>query len=230
MLYWVLRYAIVGPLVALLFRPRISGRRHVPRHGPVIIAANHLSFLDSVFLPVSLRRRITFPAKVEYFQMRGAVGVAARLFFRGTGQIPIDRSSGRAAKVALDLGAEILRGGGVFGIYPEGTRSPDGRLHRGKTGVARLALSSGAPVVPVALMNLDEIQPRGRALPRLRRVHIVYGEPLDFSRYADLPRDRHVIRAVTDEIMYEIMKLSGREYVDVYAQRAKSGSALSEAA
>ncbi len=230
MLYWLLRYVIVGPVVKLVFRPEVSGAHLVPVRGPVIIAANHLSFLDSVFLPVAMRRRMTFPAKVEYFRMRGPLGVAARLFFRGTGQIPIDRSSGRAAMAALDMGTEILRGGGVFGIYPEGTRSPDGRLHRGKTGVGRLALMSGAPVVPVALMNLDEIQPRGRFLPRIGRVRIRFGEPLDFSRYAHLARDRHVVRAVTDEIMYEIMQLSGREYVDVYAQRVKSTDVLSEAA
>jgi 1-acyl-sn-glycerol-3-phosphate acyltransferase len=141
-----------------------------------------------------------------------------KMFFVGTGQVPIDRSGGRAARVALEVGLNILRQGGIFGIYPEGTRSPDGRLYRGKTGVARLALESGAPVVPVAMLNMDEIQPIGKIIPKLKRVRIRFGEPLDFSRYAGMAGDRFVERAVTDEIMYELMELSGREYVDMYAQ------------
>lgn len=222
MLYWLLKYVVLGPVLRALFRPVVSGAAHVPSSGPVIVAANHLSFVDSIFLPIVVPRRMTFPAKIEYFRGHGIRGLLARLFFKGTGQIPIDRAGGRAALASLNLGAAVLRGGGVFGIYPEGTRSPDGRLHRGKTGVARLALTTGAPVVPVALLNLDEIQPPGRRVPRIRRVRIRFGEPLDFSRYAGMATDRHVIRAATDEIMYEIMRLSGREYVDKYAQRAKS--------
>jgi 1-acyl-sn-glycerol-3-phosphate acyltransferase len=230
MFYWLLKYVIVGPIVHLLWRPTVSGADNMPATGPVIVAANHLTFVDSIFLPLVVPRHVTFPAKIEYFRGRGLRGLAARLFFTGAGQIPIDRAGGRAALASLERGAAVLRAGGVFGIYPEGTRSPDGRLHRGKVGVARLALSTGAPVVPVALMNLDEIQPRGRRLPRIRRVHIRFGEPLDFSRYAGLARDKHVVRAVTDEIMYEIMRLSGREYVDVYAQRHASAAPLKRAA
>ncbi|HET6214090.1 MAG TPA: lysophospholipid acyltransferase family protein [Micromonosporaceae bacterium] len=230
MLYWLLKYVLVGPAMRVLFRPQVSGAGHVPASGPVILAANHLSFMDSIVLPLAVRRRVTFPAKIEYFRGRGLRGVIVRLFFAGTGQVPLDRSGGRSALASLDSGADILRAGGVFGIYPEGTRSPDGRLHRGKVGVARLALTTGASVVPVALLNLDEIQPPGHRLPRIRRVRICFGEPLDFSRYAGLQRDRHIARAVTDEIMYEIMRLSGREYVDVYAQRVKSPAALRTAA
>ena len=148
MLYWLLKYVLVGPPVRVLFRPSVSGGSHVPESGPVIIAANHLSFVDSIFLPLAVRRRMTFPAKIEYFRGRGLRGLVARLFFTGIGQIPMDRAGGRAALASLDLGAAVLRGGGVFGIYPEGTRSPDGRLHRGRTGVARLALETGAPVYP----------------------------------------------------------------------------------
>jgi len=173
---------------------------------------------------------MTFTAKVEYFRGRGLRGLLARLFFAGTGQIPLDRAGGRTALASLDQGADVLRAGGVLGFYPEGTRSPDGRLHRGRPGVARLALSTGARVVPVALLNLDEIQPPGRRLPRIRRARIRFGEPLDFSRYAGLSGDRHVTRAVTDEIMYEIMRLSGREYVDVYAHRVKPPAAVGRAA
>jgi 1-acyl-sn-glycerol-3-phosphate acyltransferase len=224
MFYWLLKYVLVGPIVWVLFRPEVTGAGNVPASGPVIVAANHLSFVDSIFLPIVVRRRMTFSAKIEYFRGRGLRGLLARLFFAGTGQIPMDRAGGRGALASLDQGAAVLRAGRVLGFYPEGTRSPDGRLHRAKPGIAHLALSTGAPVVPVALLNLDEIQPPGRRLPRIRRVRIRFGEPLDFSRYAGLSRDRHVIRAVADEVMYELMRLSGREYVDVYAQRIKSSA------
>jgi 1-acyl-sn-glycerol-3-phosphate acyltransferase len=221
-LYWLLKYVILGPWLRLVFRPRVEGVEHVPDEGPVIIASNHLSFADSVFMPLMVRRKVTFPAKSEYFTGKGIKGWLVKMFFVGTGQVPIDRSGGRAARAALEVGLRILREGGIFGIYPEGTRSPDGRLYRGKTGVARLALESGAPVVPVAMLNMDEIQPLGKRVPRLKRVHIRFGAPLDFSRYAGMAGDRFVERAVTDEIMYELMVLSGREYVDVYAQKVKS--------
>ena len=222
MLYWLLKYVILGPWLKLVFRPRVEGFEHVPSEGPVIIASNHLSFADSVFMPLSVKRKVTFPAKSEYFTGKGIKGWLVKMFFVGTGQVPIDRSGGRAARVALEIGLQILREGAIFGIYPEGTRSPDGRLYRGKTGVARLALESGAPVVPVAMLNMDEIQPVGKRMPKLKRVHIRFGAPLDFSRYAGMAGDRFVERAVTDEIMYELMVLSGREYVDTYAQKVKA--------
>ncbi|MGN9775590.1 lysophospholipid acyltransferase family protein [Micromonospora sp. H33] len=222
MLYWLLKYVILGPLLKLIFRPRVEGLHHVPATGPVILASNHLSFSDSIFTPLIVPRKVTFVAKAEYFTGKGIKGWLTKMFFVGTGTIPVDRSGGRAARAALETQLKVLRAGGVAGIYPEGTRSPDGRLYRGKTGVARLALESGAPVVPVVMLNLDEIQPPGKIIPKVQRVRIRFGPPLDFSRYAGLAGDRFVERAVTDEIMYELMELSGREYVDMYAQKAKS--------
>jgi 1-acyl-sn-glycerol-3-phosphate acyltransferase len=221
-LYWLLKYVILGPVLRLLFRPEVAGGDHVPEHGAAILASNHLSFSDSIFMPLMVRRRVTFVAKAEYFTGHGLKGFLIKAFFVGTGTIPVDRSGGRAAQAAIETGLRILDQGKLFGIYPEGTRSPDGRLHRGKTGVARLALESGARVIPVAMLNADEIQPPGRILPRIKRVKIRFGRPLDFSRYAGMAGDRFIERAVTDEIMYELMTLSGREYVDVYAQKVKN--------
>jgi 1-acyl-sn-glycerol-3-phosphate acyltransferase len=229
-LYWVLKYFLLGPWLRLIFRPLVEGGEHIPDEGPAIIASNHLSFSDSIFMPLMVKRKVTFVAKAEYFTGKGLKGFLVRMFFVGTGTIPVDRSGGRAAQAALDTGMRVLREGNLFGIYPEGTRSPDGRLYRGKTGVARLALESGAPVIPVAMLNADEIQPPGKVLPRIRRVRIRFGRPLDFSRYSGMAGDRFVERAVTDEIMYELMELSGREYVDIYAQKVKNQLAKSNGA
>ncbi|MEH1030448.1 lysophospholipid acyltransferase family protein [Micromonospora profundi] len=221
MFYWLLKYVLLGPLLKLIFRPQVEGLDNVPATGPVILASNHLSFSDSIFTPLITRRKVTFVAKAEYFTGKGIKGWLTRMFFVGTGTIPVDRSGGQAARAALDTQLQVLRAGGVAGIYPEGTRSPDGRLYRGKTGVARLALESGAVVVPVAMLNADQIQPPGKLIPRIARVRIRFGAPLDFSRYQGMAGDRFVERAVTDEIMYELMELSGREYVDIYAQKLK---------
>ncbi|MFU8872488.1 lysophospholipid acyltransferase family protein [Micromonospora sp. SL4-19] len=221
MLYWLLKYIILGPPLRLIFRPQVEGLENVPEAGPVILASNHLSFSDSIFTPLIVKRKVTFIAKAEYFTGKGIKGWLTKMFFVGSGTIPVDRSGGRAARAALDTQLKVLRAGGIAGIYPEGTRSPDGRLYRGKTGVARLALESGAPVVPMAMLNADEIQPPGQVIPHVKRVRIRFGAPLDFSRYAGMAGDRFVERAVTDEIMYELMELSGREYVDMYAQQAK---------
>jgi 1-acyl-sn-glycerol-3-phosphate acyltransferase len=220
-LYWLLKYLVLGPWLKLIFKPDVTGLDHVPRNGPAIIASNHLSFSDSIFMPLVVRRRVTFVAKAEYFTGTGLTGFLIRMFFKGTGTIPVDRSGGQAAQAALDTGRRILSEGHLFGIYPEGTRSPDGRLYRGKTGVARLALETGAPVIPVAMLNTDEIQPTGTIVPTVKRVRMVFGAPLDFSRYAGRAGDRFVERAITDEIMYELMVLVGREYVDIYAQKVK---------
>jgi len=230
LLYYLLKYVLLGPWLRLIFRPKVEGRENVPDEGPAIIASNHLSFSDSIFMPLMVKRRVTFVAKAEYFTGKGIKGFLSRMFFVGTGTIPVDRSGGRAAQAAIDTGLRVLREGKLFGIYPEGTRSPDGRLYRGKTGVARLALESGAPVIPVVMLNSDEIQPLGRLLPRIKQVRIRFGPPLDFSRYAGLAGDRFVERAVTDEIMYELMELSGREYVDVYAQKVKAQQAKAQQA
>jgi 1-acyl-sn-glycerol-3-phosphate acyltransferase len=228
-LYWLLKYVLLGPWLLLIYRPVVEGRHHLPAAGPAIIASNHLAFTDSIFMPLVVRRRkVTFVAKAEYFTGRGIKGWLVKMFFIGTGMIPVDRTGGRAAQAALHTQLRVLREGQLAGIYPEGTRSPDGRLYRGKTGVARLALESGAPVIPVAMLNADELQPPGKILPRWRRVRIRFGPPMDFSRYAGMAGDRFVERAVTDEIMYQLMELSGREYVDVYAQKVKAAQQKAE--
>jgi 1-acyl-sn-glycerol-3-phosphate acyltransferase len=222
MFYWLLKFVVLGPLLKVLFRPDVDGLANVPRSGPVILACNHLSFSDSIFTPLIVPRKVTFVAKAEYFTGTGIKGWLMRQFFLGTGTIPVDRSGGKAAQAALDTLLRVLKSGNVAGIYPEGTRSPDGRLYRGKTGVARLALESGALVVPVALLNTDEIQPTGTMIPTITRVKIRFGTPLDFSRYAASRGDRFVERAITDEIMYELMTMTGRPYVDVYAAKLKT--------
>jgi 1-acyl-sn-glycerol-3-phosphate acyltransferase len=220
--YWVVK-AMLWPLLRI-FRPWAEGTENVPREGPAIIASNHLSFSDHFFAPLPLPRKVVFLAKSEYFTGRGLKGLFSKAFFRGMGQIPVDRSGGEASERALRTGLRVLAHGELLGIYPEGTRTPDGRLYRGKTGVARLALEARAPVVPCAMIGGFDFQPPGTIMPRLRiRPGVRFGEPLDFSRYYGLETDRIVLRAMTDEIMYEIMKLSGQEYVDQYAQRAKLG-------
>ena len=222
MVYHFLKYVVLGPILKLLFRPWVEGEENLPFEGPAILASNHLSFSDSFFLPLMVPRRVTFLAKAEYFTGRGLKGWFSRLFFTSIGQVPIDRSGGRASEGALKKGLEILNKGDLLGLYPEGTRSPDGRLYRGKTGIARMALEAGVPVIPVAMINTFDIQPPGKLIPRIMRVGIRIGEPLDFSRYEGMAGDRFVLRSVTDEIMYELMQLSGQEYVDTYATKAKA--------
>jgi 1-acyl-sn-glycerol-3-phosphate acyltransferase len=219
--YQFLKYIVLGPILKLLFRPYVEGVENIPETGGAILASNHLSFSDSIFLPLMLKRRLTFLAKAEYFTGRGVKGRLTAGFFKGVGQVPIDRSGGRASEAALRKGLEILGEGELLGLYPEGTRSPDGRLYRGKTGIARMALEAGVPVIPVAMINTFDIQPPGKVIPRIMRVGIRIGEPLDFSRYEGMESDRFVLRSITDEIMYELMQLSGQEYVDTYATKAK---------
>jgi 1-acyl-sn-glycerol-3-phosphate acyltransferase len=216
--YWFLKFVALGPLVHAVFRPRVEGTENVPATGSAILASNHLSAADWIFMPLSLKRRVTFLAKAEYFTGTGVKGRAQRAFFSGAGQVPIDRSSASAAENAIQTGLRILREGKLLGIYPEGTRSPDGRLFRGKTGVARMALETGASVVPVAMIYSKKKLPFGK---KITRVQVRFGKPLDFSRYEGLSGDRFVERSITDEIMYEIMTLSGQEYVDVYGATVK---------
>jgi 1-acyl-sn-glycerol-3-phosphate acyltransferase len=224
--YWLVK-AILKPLLTVVFRPWADGIENVPREGPAIIASNHLSFSDHFFAPLPLPRKVVFLAKSEYFTGRGLKGLVSKAFFSGVGQIPVDRSGGEASERAIRTGLRVLTQGELLGIYPEGTRTPDGRLYRGKTGVARLALEGRAPVVPCAMIGGFEFQPPGKIRPRLRiRPGVRFGKPLDFSRYYGMDNDRVVLRAVTDEIMYAIMKLSGQEYVDQYAQRTKHGMSL----
>jgi len=219
--YWLLKRIILGPVLHAVFRPWVRGEEHVPETGGAILASNHLSFSDSIFLPLVLRRRVTFLAKSDYFTGRGLKGRLTAAFVRGAGQLPVDRSGGQASEAALRTGLRVLRRGDLLGIYPEGTRSPDGRLYRGKTGVARLALEAGVPVLPVAMIGTDKVQPIGRKMPRIGRVGVVIGKPLDFARYDGMQDDRFVLRSITDEIMYELMELSGQEYTDVYAATMK---------
>ncbi len=216
--YWFLKFVAVGPVAKLVFRPRAEGTHNVPASGAAILAGNHLSAADWIFMPLSLKRRVTFLAKQEYFTGKGLKGWAQRVFFAGSGQVPIDRTSASAAEDAIQTGLRILGEGKLLGIYPEGTRSPDGRLYRGKIGVARMALETGVPVVPVAMCYSTRKLPFGK---KLMRVTVRFGEPLDFTRYAGMSGDRFVERSITDEIMYEIMTLSGQEYVDVYGATVK---------
>ncbi len=220
MLYWIGK-AILWPLLATIFRPTVTGLEHIPPIGPAILVSNHLSVSDSFFLPVVVPRRVSFLAKSEYFTGRGVRGRLKAGFFRGVGQVPVDRSGGKAAEGAITALASVLGRGELVGIYPEGTRSPDGRLYRGKTGVARLTLRTGAPVIPVAMVGTDVVQPIGTSIPRVARVRVMIGAPMDFSRYAGMENDRFVLRSVTDEIMYELMRLSKQEYADMYASTMK---------
>ena len=221
MIYWILKHLVVGPPVRLVFRPRVEGLRHVPAHGPAILASNHLSFSDSIFLPLVVKRRITFPAKAEYFTGKGVKGWLTRQFFTLTGQIPIDRTGGKASQVALEKGLEVLREGELFGIYPEGTRSPDGRLYRGKTGMARLALVAGVPIIPCAMIDTDKAQPTGQKIPNIVRVGVRIGAPMTWPQYAGMEDRREVLREITDDVMRELQRLSGQEYVDEYAATVK---------
>ncbi|MGN6089348.1 MAG: lysophospholipid acyltransferase family protein [Actinomycetales bacterium] len=221
MFYWLLKYLFLGPLLKLIFRPWVEGLENVPEEGPAILASNHMSFSDSIFLPLVVERRITFLAKSDYFTGTGIKGRLTAIFFRGVGQVPVDRSGGKASEAALRTGLKILGRGELLGIYPEGTRSPDGRLARGRTGVARMALEGKVPVIPVAMIDTDRLQPPGQLIPRLMRPGVRIGAPLDFSRYEGMEGDRFVLRSITDEIVYALMQLSGQEYVDIYATTAK---------
>lgn len=230
MFYWLLKYLLMGPLMRLCCRPRVVGAENIPATGGAVLASNHIAVADSFFLPLMVRRRITFPAKREYFTGRGVKGALKRHFFLAAGQFPIDRSSGSAAQAALDTGVRLLGEGKLLGIYPEGTRSPDGRLYKGKTGVARMALEAGVPVIPVAMIGTDKVNPIGSKLWRPYQVEVQIGAPLDFSRYAGLAGDRFVERSVVDEVMYSLMELSGQEYVDMYAASVKERAATSDSA
>jgi len=215
--YGILR-AFLTPFLMILFRPKVKGLRNVPGNGPVIIASNHLSFSDSIFMPLVVPRKVTFLAKSEYFTSPGPKGLLKKLTFIALGQVPVDRSGGRRSEAALITGLKILGEGKCLGIYPEGTRSPDGRLYKGRTGIARLAIESGAPIIPVAMFNTEKIQPTGTVVPKVMRVEMIFGEPMYFEGDST---DLLYLREVTDKIMETIQSLSGQEYVDTYATKAK---------
>jgi 1-acyl-sn-glycerol-3-phosphate acyltransferase len=213
-LYWIVK-GILTPILRLFVRIKVEGRENVPRRGAVILASNHRSFLDSIFIPLVLRRRVTFVAKAEYFD-----DAKTAWFFRSCGQIPIRREGGSASERALASASEVLRSGKVFAIYPEGTRTRDGLLHRGHTGLARLAMRANVPIVPIGLVGTDEVQPVDSRMPKLfRAVTVRFGEPIDPERYAGREHDRMALRELTDEVMFEICQLSGYEYVDTYATK-----------
>jgi 1-acyl-sn-glycerol-3-phosphate acyltransferase len=222
LLYWVFKYAMFAPLCRLLFRPSVSGAENIPKSGGAILVSNHISAGDTYLLPSMIRRRVTFPAKIELFRGHGVRGRMMSWFLKGVGQLPMDRAGGRASASSMDGVLDVLRRGDLLGIYPEGTRSPDGRLYKGKTGVARIVLQAGAPVIPVGMINTELIASRFFKIPTMRRPKIRIGKPMDFSAYAAAGNDRDVLRWVTDEIMNAVMELSGQEYVDVYGTAAKA--------
>src|ERR1700734_99559 len=224
MTYWLLKYIFRGPLLAILGRPKVEGLEYVPQSGPAILASNHLAVMDSFYLPLVVPRRITFLAKSEYFTGTGFKGWCSRWFFTAVGQVPIDRSSADAAQAALDTAQRVLGAGKLLGMYPEGTRSPDGRLYKGKTGLARLALETGVPVIPVAMIGTNVVNPPGTTRLRFGRVTVRFGKPMDFSRFEGMSGNRFIERAVTDEVIYELMGLTGQEYVDIYAATVKERS------
>ena len=230
MFYWLMKYIVIGPLLKAIFRPWIVGRKNVPVEGASILASNHLSFIDSVFLPLMIDRPMSFLAKSDYFTGKGLKGWATRMFMKGTGQIPIDRTGGKASEASLNTGLQVLGRGDLLGIYPEGTRSPDGRLYRGRTGLARMALEAHVPVIPVVMVDTDTVMPIGRRLPHIGRVGMVLGEPLDFSRFAGMEGDRYILRSVTDEIMVALQRLGEQTYDDVYASSVKNRLPASPAA
>jgi 1-acyl-sn-glycerol-3-phosphate acyltransferase len=221
----VFKYGAFVWLCHLLFRPRIEGRENIPRTGPAILVSNHISAGDTFLLPAMIRRRLTFPAKLELFHGRGLKGRLLAWFLRNVGQVPLNRSGGRASASSMDEVIQVLRDGNLLGIYPEGTRSPDGRLYKGKTGVARLVLQAGVPVIPVAMINTEILPSAIPKIPTMRRPVVRIGRPLDFSAYAAAGNDREVLRWVTDRIMDEVMTLSGQEYVDAYGTSVKDAIA-----
>jgi 1-acyl-sn-glycerol-3-phosphate acyltransferase len=225
--YWLMKYVVIGPILKAIFRPWVVGRRNVPVSGAAILASNHLSFADSIFLPLMVDRPVAFLAKSDYFTGRGIKGWATRVFMKATGQLPIDRSGGKASEASLNTGLQVLGREELLGIYPEGTRSPDGKLYRGRTGIARMALEAKVPVIPVVMVDTDTMMPIGRRLPRIVRVGVVIGEPLDFSRFAGMENDRYILRSVADEIMVALQRLGQQEYEDVYASTVKARLASS---
>ena len=222
MLYWVFKWTIFAPLVRLLFRPWVEGEENLPRTRPAVLVSNHIAAGDTFILPSMIKRRLTFPAKVELFQVGGIGGRFLSWFLTTVGQLPMDRSGGRASATSMEGVLGVLKSGGLLGIYPEGTRSPDGRLYRGKTGVARLVLQAGVPVIPVAMINTRLVRSKLLGIPWIWRPGIRIGKPLDFRAYAAAGNDRAVLRWITDEIMNAVMELSGQEYVDAYGTSVKA--------
>jgi 1-acyl-sn-glycerol-3-phosphate acyltransferase len=225
MFYWLMKHWVIGPLLTTVFRPWVTGLENIPRSGPAIVVSNHLSLVDSLFLPMMVDRQMAFLAKSDYFTGKGLKGWLIRFFMTSSGQLPIDRSGGKASEASLNAGLAVLAEGKVLAIYPEGTRSPDGRLYRGRTGVARMVLEAGVPVIPTVMIDTDKVMPLGSSLPKVHRVGVVIGAPLDFSRFQGMEGDRFVLRSITDEIIHEMHALGSQEYDDVYASTIRNASA-----
>ncbi|WP_084073218.1 1-acyl-sn-glycerol-3-phosphate acyltransferase [Demequina sp. NBRC 110052] len=221
MYYGLFKHVLLGPPLKGYYRPWAEGTENVPESGGAILASNHLSFSDSVFLPLVLKRKVVFLGKEEYFTGRGVKGWATKAFMEGVGTIPVHRGGGRASEAALRTGMQVLQGGELLGIYPEGTRSPDGRLYRGKTGVARLAIEAGVPIVPVAMIGTDVAQPIGQKVPSRADIGVRIGPPISIGDYRGKQDDRDALRALTDEVMAAIAALSGQEIADRDAAQYK---------
>jgi 1-acyl-sn-glycerol-3-phosphate acyltransferase len=212
---------VAGPFLHLLWRPEITGAKNIPASGGAILASNHLSIMDSIFLPLMVPRPVTFVAKADYFTGTKPMQRAAAAYLRATKQLSVDRDASRSAMDMLEAALGLLREGRLFGIYPEGTRSPDGRLYRGRSGIGWLALNSGLPVIPVAMSGTDRVLPPGHVIPTFAKIRITVGEPLSFEAYQDQPAGARQRREVTDQIMRSIQALSGQEYVPMYASVRK---------
>ena len=224
MWYWLFKFVFMGPVLQLLGRPKVEGLEYVPDSGAVILASNHLAVADSFYKCLVVKRRITYLAKAEYFTGSGLKGWFQRWFYTAAGQVPIDRTDADSANAALTTAMRVLSDGKLLGMYPEGTRSPDGRLYKGKTGLARVALETGVPVIPVAMIGTDVVNPPGSKMWKFGRVQVKFGKPMDFTRFEGLAGNRFIERAVIDEVMYELMRLSGQEYVDLYAADIKESA------
>jgi 1-acyl-sn-glycerol-3-phosphate acyltransferase len=221
---------VAGPFLHVLWRPDVTGLENIPETGGALIASNHLSIVDSIFLPLVISRPVTFAAKSEYFTGTRMVDRVTAMYMRATNQLSVDRAGARAAQAMLEAALERVNGGALFGIYPEGTRSPDGRLYRGRTGIGWLALHSGVPVIPVAMIGTDRVLPPGRTVPKLNRIQVKIGSPLTFDALRAEGTGGRQRRAVTDTVMEAIGKLSGQEYVPMYASARKEEIAQEKAA
>lgn len=226
MFYWIFKWSIFTPLTRLIWRPKITGKEHIPVSGPAVVVCNHTSAVETLIVPASLGRRLTFPAKAELFSGKGGPGHRlVAWFLAAVGQLPMDRSGGRASAGSMDGVLQVLQNGELLAIFPEGTRSPDGRLYKGKTGVARLVLQAKVPVIPIGIRNTTLRRTKRLNLPYYRRTELSIGAPIEFNRYASVAGNRHVLRYVTDEIMAAVQAQSGQEYVDAYGASVKSALA-----
>jgi 1-acyl-sn-glycerol-3-phosphate acyltransferase len=228
MYYKLFKHVLLGPGLKAYYHPWSEGLENVPADGAAILASNHLSFSDSIFLPLVLKRKVVFLGKAEYFTGKGVKGFATRAFMEGVGTIPVYRGGGRSSEAALRTGMQVLDAGELLGIYPEGTRSQDGRLYRGKTGVARLAIEAGVPVIPVAMIGTDVAQPVGQKVPSRVAIGVRIGKPIDITEYRGRQDDREALRELTDKVMAAIRQLSGQEYVDRDSAQYKRALAVAE--